>query len=509
MKSFRALLFISIFVFCVSPLWGQSGVDLSDVGEVVLENNGAAEAQQPFLHGLAQLHNFEYGFAGEDFREAQSIDPNFALAYWGEAMTYNHPIWMQQDRDAALEVLNKFASTPEKRQEKAPSALARDLFAAVDILYGKGEKHDRDDRYRDFMAQLHEKYPDNVEVAAQYALSIMGTAHEGREFGLYMQSAALMQKFFVDYPTHPGVAHYLIHATDDPIHAPLGLDAANAYAEIAPNAAHAQHMTTHIFLALGDWDGVIRANVRASEIANAHRAKQGKGPVGCGHYPSWLMYGYLQVGERDKAHEIMKRCTENMQDPDFQNPGAQSYYTTQRALYLIDTKEWDGDIAVTRADMGDNVRAHLSLDITDAWIALGQNNTEEAHTKYASAKANLKKVHAFWDEQGATAEHEPRVKADIALMQLEAQLKNTAGDADGAIAMMRHAVEKEMTLSYGFGPPSPEKPGLELLGEMLLENGDYEEARNVLKQSLSRTPNKTLSRLALEKAEAMMASESE
>ena len=422
-------------------------------------------------------------------------------------MTYNHPIWMQQDRDAALEVLNKFAPTPEKRQESAPSELARDLFAAVDILYGNGDKHERDDRYRDFMAQLHKKYPDHVEVAAQYALSIMGTAHEGREFGLYMQSAALMQKFFVDYPRHPGVAHYLIHATDDPIHAPLGLDAANAYAEIAPNAGHAQHMTTHIFLALGDWDGVIRANIRASEIANGHRAKQGKGPAGCGHYPSWLMYGYLQVGERDKAHEIMKLCTENMIDPDFQNPGAQSYYTTQRALYLIDTKEWDGDIANMRADVGDNARANLSLDITDAIIALGKEDREEALEKYASARANLKKVHTYWDEQGASAAHEPRVKAEIGLMQLEAQLKFNEGDAEGAIEIMRTAVDKEMELSYGFGPPYPEKPSLELLGEMLIATGQYEEAQTVLKQSLSRTPNKAISKKALEKTEAMMASE--
>ncbi len=107
--------------FLSNSATAQSSIDLSDVGEVALENTGAREAQQAFLHGLAQLHNFEYGFAAEDFREAQSIDPDFALAYWGEAMTYNHPIWMQQDRNAALAALNKYAPSPEARQAKAPT----------------------------------------------------------------------------------------------------------------------------------------------------------------------------------------------------------------------------------------------------------------------------------------------------------------------------------------------------------------------------------------------------
>ncbi len=207
-----------VAIFCLSfssAVTATEPINLSDVGQVSLENSGAPEAQQAFLHGLAQLHNFQYDEAADDFREAQRIDPDFALAYWGEAMSYTHPIWMEQDKKAALSALARYAPTPAERQSKAPTALARDLIGAVDVLYGQGLKEDQDDLYMAKMAGLYAKYPDNVEVASFYALSIMGTAHEGREFSLYMRAAAIVEDFISDYPGHPGLAHYLIHATDD------------------------------------------------------------------------------------------------------------------------------------------------------------------------------------------------------------------------------------------------------------------------------------------------------
>lgn len=485
-------------MFC-STTFAQPAVDLSDVGLVVLENQGAAHAQQPFLHGLAQLHNFEYGDAADDFREARTIDPDFALAYWGEAMTHNHPIWMQQDREKALAILNTYAMTPAARQEKASSELTRDLLAAADILYGEGEKHDRDDRYMAFMAELHNKYPDNVEVAAQYALSIMGTAHEGRDFMLYMQAAALMQQFIGLYPEHPGVAHYLIHATDDPIHAPLGLGAAQAYAGIAPNAAHAQHMTTHIFLALGDWDGVISANIRASDIMNTRRAKNGQAAAGCGHYPSWLMYGYLQQGNRDKAHEIMQRCQQNIAKGEMKGTGPAYHYGWQRALYLFDTKEWDGDIALKRADVGEDYRAEFDLLVMDGFVALAQGDIEAAKAAHEAAKGPLDFIFAFWDDQGFAEDHEPRMKPAVQLMQLEAQILFAAGEQEKALALMRKAVAQESDMSFGFGPPSPPKPSHEMLGEMLIDMGEFEEARSVLNTAIRRTPNKAATLQAMER----------
>lgn len=490
--------FMAIALGHGSPGMANEPVDLSDVGDVYMENTGAAEAQQAFQHGLAQMHNFEYDFSAADFQEAQRIDPDFALAYWGEAMTHTHPIWMQQDLEAARTSLNKFAPTPAARQTKAPTEFARDLFTAADILYGEGVKEERDDLYLEHMGKLFAKYPGNVEIASFYALAIMGSAHEGREFGLYMRSAAITQNFIHKYPRHPGVAHYLIHATDDPVHAPLGLVAANAYGDIAPNAGHPQHMTTHIFLALGDWDGVVRANVRATEITNAERSKRGKGPSGCGHYTSWLMYGYLQQGKRDEAHEIMSLCHQNVTESDANY--TRYYYAWQRSLYLLNSGEWTGDVAQMSVDFKDNNGARFENQIMDGWVAVMNGDHADASAALETARETLVLVNHEWDEEGVPVDQPSRNEPVVQTMQLEAKIILASGEDDVALNKLREAVAIEMELPFGFGPPSPAKPSLELLGETLVALGRLEEAQEVLRKALSRTPNKARSVAALEAA---------
>ena len=244
-------------------------------GSVDFPTSGAAEAQPHFEAGLLLLHNFEYEDAAIRFRRAREIDPGFAMAYWGEAQTHNHPIWMQQDRDAALAILQQYAHTPAERLARVPTERERDWFETVEVLYGDGSKQARDFRYRDAMRRLSEKYPDDHDAAALYALSLLGTAHDGRDFAIYMKAAAVAQSVFEANPLHPGAAHYIIHAFDDPVHAPLGLPAARAYSEIAPDASHAQHMTSHIFVAMGLWDDVVTANVRARDVAERGAGAEG------------------------------------------------------------------------------------------------------------------------------------------------------------------------------------------------------------------------------------------
>lgn len=492
----------SLTVFLgLCPAASAQNIDLSDVGTVYLENTGSIEAQQAFLHGLAQLHNFEYGFAAADFQQAQKIDPNFALAYWGEAMTHNLGMWKRQDKDSALTALNKYASSPAARQDKAPSELARDLLAAVDILYGDGSKNERDDLYREKMADLYTKYPDNVEIATFYALSIMGSAHDGRNYGDYMQVAAMMQNLRSAYPRHPGVAHYLIHATDDPTHAPLGLEAAKAYGGIAPIAGHAQHMTTHIFLAFGDWDGVIAANILAVSLTDVDRAENGLGPLGCGHYHNWLMYGFLQQGRRDEAHDIMTLCYENVSEQE----SYIDFFATQRALYLRDTSEWQGDVAKMEIDHRGHAQALLVDRVTDGVAALHNENIPAARAALVSAKEALETLQIAWDNNGVSQEHSSRALPLVSLKQLEAQIALATGATELGLELLHEAVSIEMGLPYGYGPPEPEKPSLELLGETLLAMERFSEASEILETNLTRTPNKAVSVSALAATETALA----
>jgi tetratricopeptide (TPR) repeat protein len=193
---------LAVLAVCVFPTLPSSAT--AQVGSVEFPNSGSIEAQESFLRGVALLHNFEYGSAAEAFREAQGIDPDFALAYWGEAMTYNHPIWLEQDSTAARDVLARLAPTRAERLAAAGTEHERAYMDAVEILYGEaGSKQSRDFAYAEAMRGIYEAYPSDLEAAAFYALSILGTAHRGRETATYMRAAAIVEKVFDADPTRP------------------------------------------------------------------------------------------------------------------------------------------------------------------------------------------------------------------------------------------------------------------------------------------------------------------
>lgn len=191
------------------------------------------------------LHNFEYEQAAWSFQRAQKIDPEFVMAYWGEAMTHNHPIWLEQDREAAVVILERLGATASVRASTAPTIPENTYLEAVETLYGLTQetrglaKDERDIRYRDIMRHLHETYPTDHEARAFYGLSMLGVSRKNRTVRAYVQAAATLMPVWDANHKHPGTAHYVIHAFDDSDHAPLGLPMARAYSKIAPAAAHA------------------------------------------------------------------------------------------------------------------------------------------------------------------------------------------------------------------------------------------------------------------------------
>ena len=475
------------------------------LGEVEFANSGAPEAQTAFERGLLLLHSFEYQDAAAAFREAQEIDPDFGMAYWGEAMTYNHPVWMRQDREAALEALARFAATPEQRAvEAGPGAGGTEREAAymraVDVLYGAGEKEARDDAYEGAMAELSAVYPDDAEAAAFHALSILGTAHEGRDFATYMRSAGILEQEVDDHPRHPGIAHYLIHSYDDPIHAPLGIRAARAYSEIAPDAAHAQHMTSHIFLALGMWDAVVEANENSMRVVDARRAARDLPPGACGHYNFWLEYGYLQQGRPDEARRLLRECYDrvlesagsDVPDPDNSPIGSFAGMATR---YVIDT----GDAAPL--DWPLNLEgapyAGLSLAFARGWAGAREGDAAALE----AARADFRERKAIVDAASTTEAGVSR-RADVLELELDALHRSVTGDAEAAVELARQAAEAEAAMPLEFGPPYVDKPTYELLGELLLAAGRAGEARAAFETALSRTPGRAQAQAGLRAAEA-------
>jgi tetratricopeptide (TPR) repeat protein len=501
-RQFRTLvLFLLVCIGNSTLVSAQSGQPR--VGRVEFPNSGAAEAQESFLLGLALLHSFEYPEAREAFRAAQELDPAFVMAYWGEAMAWNYPLWYEQNTAAAREILARLAPTPAARATLAPTDRERAWLAAVEVLYGEGDKQSRDDAYQRAMATIRLEYPDDPEAGAFHALSILGTAHEGRDHPTYMRAAAIAGDVFRDHPEHPGAAHYIIHSFDDPEHAPLGLAAARAYSEIAPDADHAQHMTTHIFLALGMWDDVVRANENAVSVVDRDRAARGQGPSYCGHYNEWLLYGYLMEGRPEEALVLLDGCHESAVA---RGGGAASSFSEMRARYLIDSEDWRGPAMSMAADYVDRAGPPLR----DAWlrgyVAARNNDAEGARAALVEFRNLRPAAEREMRDEGltdATYQHRPGV--------LELQLEGLTLIAEGltaeGLARVESAAAVEAQLPFTYGPPAIDKPSHELLGELLLKTGQTEEARMAFETSVSRTPGRVPAVQGLQSATAALQAE--
>jgi hypothetical protein len=473
----------------------------NEVGEVSFENSGAAAAQAEFLRGLAQLHNFEYDDAASHFREAQRIDPGFAMAYWGEAMTKNHGIWHEQDRTAALAVLSRLAATPAERQAKARSERERLYLAAVETLYGDGSKEERDQKYLGEMARLHQRYPADVDAAAFYALAILSSAEQGRDFAVYMRAAAVLEEAFALHPRHPGVVHYLIHSYDDPIHAPLGLRPARIYAQLAPDAGHAQHMTSHIFLALGMWDEVVNANETATGVVSHHRQLAGEPSGLCGHYNEWLLYGYLQLNRVSDARRVLEGCrrqaerqaaTPALKDARGNIDTASiDSYAVMRAHFLICSELWDDEVAHWSLPRGAFPLARFAFDYTDTLAAYKSSRFERAQQMRERASDSAKRAAAWLDQN---REGDPERRGDIALLadQLHALQFSSKPDPRTTLAALQAVAAMERDLPLEFGPPPIYKPTEELLGEMYLQMRQSAQARRAFAAELARAPGRRL-----------------
>lgn len=478
------------------------------VGTLEFPNSGSAAAQKAFLHGFAQLHNFEYDDAAKAFRLAEETDPGFAMAYWGEAMTKNHPVWMQQDPEAAREVLNRLAPTPEGRLAKAPTPRERAYLGSLEFLYGKGTKAERDTAYSEAMGALSNRFPDDPDAAAFYALSLLGTAEEGRDIPTYMKAAGILEPLFYRYPQHPGIAHYLIHSCDDPVHAPLALPAARAYSKIAPDAGHAQHMCSHIFLALGMWNDVVTANEKAIAVVNRHRSREGLPEHACGHYPLWLEYGYLQQGRIRDADRALSGCQAQVArttqeehhgthlDPDNSATGS---FVEMWAFRMLDAGESALPDLPKEIDLANSPEARLRYEYIRGLTMAKRGDlrgTREASAAFDEARAEVGKK----DPGSAGKMYAGRLK--VLRLELDSAIELTGGKAEDAILLLRKASAEENGLPSAFGPPFVEKPSDEMLGETLLTLKRTGEAIKAFEAALARAPQRSTSLLGLARAQA-------
>lgn len=475
-------------------------VDADQLGIVTLEVEGSKEAKRHFQRGLLLLHSFEYDDARAAFQKAREADPYMAMAYWGEAMTHNHPLWRGQFPDKALAVMQDLGATEEARLGKAKSELERDLLKSIEILYGEGEKDDRDKAYNEYYEGLYEKYPSNHEIAAFYGLSILGAVPVGRDEEMYGKGAKVVQSILKENPDHPGALHYLIHSYDDPGHAHLAKTAADRYAEVAPDAAHALHMPSHIYVALGLWDEVVRSNIASWNASVARKEKLGLNQDAVSYHAlHWMLYGYLQQQNHAMADSIMLAMERYVDE----KPSlvARSYMVNMIGNFLIETGFWNSPIADIKVDLDslnivDRSAYYLIQGIKDynigfkdfVYMNVDRMRRERERAEMFVTEDGLPMCSAFSTynlpnrldiEQSRVMEYQ--LRAFLALLDKD---EVTAED------FMKKAVMLESELSYTYGPPVIVLPSFEQYAVWLSSKGRHEEAVVQYKMALERGPNR-------------------
>ena len=461
-------------------------------------NTKSEAAQEAFIQGMLLLHLFEYPYARERFLEAQALDPDFAMAYWGEAMTHNHPIWDVQNLEAGRAALGKLGATPAARLARTPVAREQGLVAALELLYGRGSKKERDRAYMRAMEQLAATYPEDHEIQLFYALSLFGVQAGVRDVPTYMLCTAIAQGVFSENPEHPGAAHYLIHGVDDPVHAVLGLRAARALYRMAPDAGHSQHMTSHIFIAVGLWSDVIAANEAAVRVANEMRVERGHPARAWGHYNFWLLYGYLQQGRNSEALALLQGAREQARefggppedrmelDPDRSVVGSA---VQMWARYVIETRDWGGDIAGWQFKSGDAFDPNLTISFIRTLQAANASLAARAsqfHEQFRALMSGLEREIARQDEPAPTdLLYLDRLR--VMDRELAAAIAMARGDVGAAIAQAQEASRLEGAMPFSFGPPFVDLPAAEYLGELLLEAGRNQEAAEAFSLQLERS----------------------
>src|SRR4051812_19174645 len=335
MNASRILVAVSVVLSVVAgPALSQQTEQL---GRVNFASSCDAKVQPTLQAGVAMLHSFWYSAAEKTFRDVLAQDPSCTIATWGiAAILMSNPLGGQgaspKGAEAAQAAIDLGRRTPPKTQRE------RDYIEAVAAYYqdfsSRGERARQESRAKAFEA-LAARYPKDDEAQTFSALYIAGTQLQSDQtYAAYLKAAAILEKQFVKYPDHPGVAHYLIHSYDAPPIAQQGLNAARRYAGIAPDAPHALHMPSHIFTRVGAWEESVATNLRSAEAA-----RKGGEPNEAYHASDYAVYAYLQLGRDRDAKRTME---EVLKVTDY-NPGQRTApyaMAAMQARYAMERGAW-------------------------------------------------------------------------------------------------------------------------------------------------------------------------
>lgn len=502
------------------------------LGSIDFPVTGPPAARRHFLRGMLALHSFWYEEAVDEFRAATAAAPDFAMGYWGEALTHYHPVWSEEDLAAARAALAKLPH--------ALSVTAREagFIDSARILFGAGSRAARWRGYADALGKMCERFPSDDEAATLHAVALLGAAMGEREldggnpsFRPFAEAGAISLAVLAHNPQHPGAAHYVIHAFDDPEHAILALPAARRYAEIAPEAYHARHMPSHIFVQLGMWPEAIASNEAAwAASAAAVRRKVLDTSYHDFHSLSWLLSIRFELGQRRLAEEVLGRARDALARS--HDPGRLPlFYSAMAGEYLLNTGDWrrtdellgplvamaSANVAPSAPSIQGEATMPGAARPKAASVSIGTCHSKAARAAQATVEAQA--LLAFLRGEAAVARHdatavangvetlarlEPRMekaKAEawqVRRLELLAGLAELRGkNADAAIALRKAITIDERTPHSG---PAGDAPPRERLGDLLLRQGQAVTAAREFQRVLEIHPRRAQALLGAARA---------
>ena len=469
----------------------EAGQSTQVLGDVRFETSCAEEVQAAFHSAVATLYSFEFEEARGMFEAIASEDPDCAMAAWGVAMTHYHPLWApptEEELTFGTVAVAKARSLGATEREKL-------YIEAIGAFFDDAENaahRERATRYEKAMATVHEQNPDDTEAEIFYVLALLSNVdYTDKTYATQKRAGAMLEALFVDMPSHPGLAHYIIHSYDYPPLADRAVEAAHRYLDIATSMPHALHMSGHIFTQLGMWEDSIDANSRSAEAARERGKRFGlaQGQLNEIHALDYLVYAYLQRGEDDKAKAIVDDINSRT------NLNWKHGIVTFNAgavpvRYAIERRDWEAAASLKPLEAaekaGGNYEARNAVALRYWARAVGAARSGQIE----QAERDLVEVERLAKEMAGVEQVWARNTAEVFRLQATAWLALAKDESDRALELMRAAAELESQTDKSGLSPGRGLPAHEQLGDMLAELGRPEEALVEYEASMRQAPRR-------------------
>jgi tetratricopeptide (TPR) repeat protein len=499
MKNRYAILLLALFVIASCEKEQQSSepapmpFDLvkTPVGDVSFPVGCNAEAAPLVERGVALLHHMMYDEAGFVFGMADDRDPDCALAYWGRAMTFIHPLWPDvlspSQFDRGLEAVGKSLSLGGHSDREDAYLETTRVYFEAGAAVGETE---RLRRFRDAWKSLSEKYPEDLEARAFYSLALRATADTAdKKFETQIAAGLIAESMLAENPNHPGAHHYIIHSYDVPGLAEKALATADNYGKITPRVPHATHMMTHIYTRLGQWEKAVEWNVTSADAAWALCLQYGEINLHYTHALDYLAYAYLQVGDDSAALEVLQDAQQLKPPYGETNRDASAYaFAALPARYALERRDWESAV-----ELAPRTPATFPWEVAhDPYVAITHFARALAASRLGRPDDATVDIEALVTLRASVAPVNPYWGQQIEIQEITARAwqAHARGDADRALDIMRQAASLEASTDKHALTPGEVLPAAELYGDLLYELGRFDESLDAYRSALRRAPRR-------------------